>query len=68
MNAFEADTLNSLIRWVEYAYGAGVQDCVHIEYDLTVQALQNEDWANQTSITARQRKNEKKKCFYNFLI
>lgn len=45
MHAYEADTLNSLIRWVEYAYG-GSPDCVNINYAATIAALQETSFDN----------------------
>lgn len=45
MNFFEADTLNSLIRWIEYVYG-GSPDCVNINYADTISDLQVTNWGN----------------------
>lgn len=45
MHAYEADTLNSLIRWIEYVYG-GSPDCVNINYADTIAAMQETTFGN----------------------
>lgn len=44
MEAIQNDPFNSLLRWINYAYGAGVDGCINANYETVVAALRNTAW------------------------
>lgn len=50
MDAIPEDPFNSLVRWVQYAYGRGTgnTDCINANYDTIIGALTTTEWANLT--------------------
>lgn len=47
MNAIPADPLNSLVRFIEYAYG-GRPECVTVNYDAIIESVSQTNWTTLT--------------------
>jgi len=48
MDYYDADPLNSMIRWAVYAYGFDFQDCINTNYPDLVDLLAVTDWEEST--------------------
>lgn len=51
MNAIQLDPLNSLVRWIEYAYG-GRPDCVNANYESIIGVVSKTNWTEFTGAAA----------------
>lgn len=47
LNAIPADPLNSLVRWIEYAYG-GRPECVTGKYETIIESVSQTNWTTLT--------------------
>lgn len=53
-NAYPDDSLASLIRWIEYAYG-GRPECVTVKYDTILGYIQQTNWTEMVGNAAATR-------------
>lgn len=61
MDAIPQDPLNSLVRWIEYAYG-GRPDCVTAQYATLLGRVSNTNWTELTPQAARDRVRDYLEC------
>lgn len=54
MNAIPEDPLNSLVRWIQYAYG-GRPECVTVKYETLVGFVSETNWTRLTAQAAKDR-------------
>lgn len=54
MSAFSADPFNSLLRWIDYAYGGGRSECV-ATYENIIDSINKTSWEDLTDVTGFNR-------------